>query len=133
MIPKDHHPERADDPLVRVAQPPPECQVDHCELCLRNPVNLSHLCLEAPRMSLPMLYSVVGVLFVNAIYFVSVRNNGPSAAAGDTKGKRATCSPARVRASRLLAKVWPSAVAGIAKPGAVGAAGDPHEGGEPKA
>jgi hypothetical protein len=59
-------------------------------------------------MPLPMLYSVVGVLFVNAIYFVSVRNNGPSPAASDTEGES------------WLAKVWPLAVAGIAYPGAAG-------------
>jgi hypothetical protein len=65
-------------------------------------------------MPLPTLYCVLGTLFVDAIYFVSVRNKGPSPAAGDTEGES------------WLAKVWPLAVAGIAYPGAAGAAGGPH-------
>jgi hypothetical protein len=64
-------------------------------------------------MPLPMLYCVLGTLCVDAIYFVSVRNKGPCAAAGDTDGES------------WLAKVWPLAVAGIAYPGAAGAAGGP--------
>jgi hypothetical protein len=88
---------------------------------LAYPVYLCHLCLEAPRMSLPMLYCIVGTLCVNAVYFAWGRNKGPSA--GDTERQQA----ASRAASLLLAKVWPLAVAGIAYPGA---AGGPHAGGD---
>jgi hypothetical protein len=70
-------------------------------------------------MPLPVLYSIVGTLCINALYFVSVRNKGPSAA-GDAEGEQAAS-----RAASLLAKVWPLAVAGITGPGAAGA----HAGG----
>jgi hypothetical protein len=62
-------------------------------------------------MPLPILYAIVAMLYINAIYFVSVRNKGPSAA-GDPEGEQAAS-----RAASLLAKVWPLAVAGIASPG----------------
>jgi hypothetical protein len=38
-------------------------------------------------MSMPVLYCILGSLLVSAIYFTWGRNKGPSAAAGDTKGK----------------------------------------------
>jgi hypothetical protein len=72
-------------------------------------------------MPLPVLYSVVGTLCINAIYFVSVRNTGPSGV-GDPEGEQAAS-----RAASLLAKVWPLAVAGITPSAAVAFGKDREE------
>jgi hypothetical protein len=91
-----------------------------CELCLRYPVNLYRLRPEAPRMPLPLLYCIVGTLYVNALYFAWGRCCGPSAAAGDTEREQAAS-----REAALLARVWPLAVAGVTGYGAASA----HAGG----